>query len=546
MTIKGLTTPSPATNGNGHKPAATATVATAPAIKASALSALVDAVTARTNFASDVGITFDVFRNVDAQLGYRDRLVLADYRRRARRGIAKRIVNAYPKATWSIDARLTEDADATTQTPFEAAVASLFDRLSIWSVLTRADRLAGLGHYSIIVIGAPGKLSTPLPKRLKDVLYLSIYAEDNAPIQSWDNDEASPRYGLPLSYNVNLGAVDLTSTVAVGNRPAARQAEVHWSRVIHVVDDPLENDVYGEPILEAVWNYLDDLVKVVGGGAEAAWKRMDPGVQMDVDPELEIDEGELEALEEQADEYVHGLRRFLQTRGTKMNLLSTTVAGFGPNADAIEQLIAATVGIPQRILFGSERGQLASSQDDENWKERVDERRRTFATPLIRQFVDRLIERGTLPTPKGKADDDVGVSDAGTPVMPTGKYSYIVTWPKFATLGTPKTAELLSKIAGANQAQSQSNGGLLFTADEIRYWLLGLGPRPAEANVPYGKQPTASDPAPAPTPANLARGLVAMTLVGLDKNDERYPDQLSTLLSLVKALGEPTEAVNAG
>jgi len=511
MTIKGRTASTASTNGNGHKPAATATVVTAPAIKASALSALVDALTSRTNFATDVGITFDGLRNVDGQLGYMSPLTIAHYRRRARRGIAKRIVNAYPKATWSIDARLTEDADATTQTPFEAAVASLFDRLSIWSVLTRADRLAGLGHYSIIVIGAPGKLSSPLPKRLNDVLYLSIYAEDNAPIQSWDNDETSPRYGLPLSYNVNLGALDLTSTVFAGNRPASRQAEVHWSRVIHVVDDPLENDVYGEPILEAVWNYLDDLVKVVGGGAEAAWKRMDPGVQMDVDPELEIDEGELEALEAQADEYVHGLRRFLQTRGTKMNLLSTTVAGFGPNASAILQLIAATTGIPQRILLGSERGQLASSQDDENWKERVDERRRTFATPLIRQFVDRLIERGTLPTPKGAAGDDV---------MPTGKYSYIVTWPKFATLGSPKTAELLSKIAGANQAQSQSNGGLLFTADEIRYWLLGLGPRPPEANVAYGKQSTPS--------GDLKAGDTAPT-----SSPPKQPSQ-------------PKEAVNAG
>ena len=65
-------------------------------------------------------------------------------------------------------------------------------------------------------------------------------------------------------------------------------------------------------------------------------------------------------------------------------------------------LIAGTTGIPKRILIGSERGELASTQDETAWNSRVDERRRNYAEPMIlRPFIDRLIDLSVLPEPKG-------------------------------------------------------------------------------------------------------------------------------------------------
>ena len=46
---------------------------------------------------------------------------------------------------------------------------------------------------------------------------------------------------------------------------------VHASRVIHVAEDILDDEVYGIPRLEPLYNYLDDLLKVVGGSAEMFW-----------------------------------------------------------------------------------------------------------------------------------------------------------------------------------------------------------------------------------------------------------------------------------
>ncbi len=64
----------------------------------------------------------------------------------------------------------------------------------------------------------------------------------------------------------------------------------------------------------------------------------------------------------------------------------------------IIQLISATTGIPTRILLGSERGELASSQDERNWLSYIASRQTNFAGPVIlRPFIDRLIEYGALP-----------------------------------------------------------------------------------------------------------------------------------------------------
>ena len=43
---------------------------------------------------------------------------------------------------------------------------------------------------------------------------------------------------------------------------------VHASRVLHVAEDCLDDDVYGIPRLKPVFDRLDDLLKVVGGSAE--------------------------------------------------------------------------------------------------------------------------------------------------------------------------------------------------------------------------------------------------------------------------------------
>ena len=70
--------------------------------------------------------------------------------------------------------------------------------------------------------------------------------------------------------------------------------------------------------------------------------------------------------------------------------------------DVYLKMISAGTGIPLRILTGSERGELASSQDEANWASVIEARRTRYAEPLIlRPLVNRLLWAGALPQAQG-------------------------------------------------------------------------------------------------------------------------------------------------
>jgi hypothetical protein len=53
------------------------------------------------------------------------------------------------------------------------------------------------------------------------------------------------------------------------------------------------------------------------------------------------------------------------------------------------------------VFRGSERGELASSQDDAAWNDRLRFRQNSYITPrVISPFIDRLIQIGVLPEPE--------------------------------------------------------------------------------------------------------------------------------------------------
>lgn len=384
-------------------------------------------------------------RSMNDALGYQERLRYPDFRARYERGgIAERIVEAYPKATWGGEIYFQESPDPNEYTPFEEAADSLFLRLGAWNRLERADILAGLGEYSVLLIGAPGSFESPLQSVSSPdaIRYLTPISQDNAKISEFDKDAQSERYGLPLFYSLTLSR---------GQEPS----RVHWTRIVHIAEGQLENDIYGKPRLRAVWNRLDDLDKILGGGAEATWKRVDPGLQVDINPEIELSPEEEDLLDAELDEYHHGMRRHIRTRGGKISPLAANVAAFASNATSIMEQISGTVGIPKRILIGSERGELSSLQDRDNWTDRVTERRRSFATPTILSLANRFIDIGALPTPAEPAT---------------------VVYPEIEELNSAQKATVAVALTNANQAQFNADGRIILEPDEIRARVFGLGP----------------------------------------------------------------------
>lgn len=430
---------------------------------------VLSAMLGRLGFASKAGFGFRGRRDYWSALGYPELLTPTDYRERYERGgISRRIVRVFPESTWAGGAALVEDQDPEVTTDFEQTFSDLAERLSLWPRLMRADVLSGIGRFGVLVIGAPGDIEGPLPSSLDpdDVLFFQPYSEESVQGIEFEDDHEDPRFGQPLSYQISIGNPEFISG---GTQQIARTQtkKVHWTRTIHFADNLLDNEVYGEPRLRPVWNYLDDLLKIVGGGSEAAWKRADPGLWVDLDKELVLDKEEEESLDDEVQDYLHSLTRVIRTRGANLQLLQSTVAGFGSNVEALEKLIAATIDVPSRILTGSERGELASTQDRRTFADRISARRSAFAEPIIRELANRLVSVGVLNEPG----------------------SLRIVWSDIEELDEREKSEVAGRIATANLRQSQGNQPPIMTADEIRDRILGLKPMgngaapPGEAEV---------------------------------------------------------------
>jgi hypothetical protein len=120
-------------------------------------------------------------------------------------------------------------------------------------------------------------------------------------------DPANERFGLPEEYQLTL------TTDERGGTTVTTQA--HYSHLIHVAEDLDEDESHGTPRQEAVWNYLDDMEKIVGASAEAIWRVADRGIQFDMDPETELKPEDEENLKDEIDEYMHDMKRSLLTQG---------------------------------------------------------------------------------------------------------------------------------------------------------------------------------------------------------------------------------------
>ena len=323
----------------------------------------------------------------------------------SRGGIARRIVHAYPDAVWGNPPEF-EGGTAAWKTAWEALV----EDQNLWSVFHRLDRLSQLGQYAILVVGTDDglDLSRPLREGSRKILYLQPYSDRSALITQWGTDPTQVTFNMPTEYTIypdvaalEAGAGSIVGAGKTSVSPSRGTFKVHHSRVIHVTQDHLESNVFGTPKLWAVWNYLTDLQKVVGGSAESYWLTANRGMHADLDKEIDLEPEDEAALTEEIEEYQHGLRRFIRTRGVKVQSLGTDVANPEGPFQTLITLIAGTTGIPMRILIGSEAGHNASTQDKGAFAEHVEEYRKLVATPnFLWPFLKFVTAMGALPTVK--------------------------------------------------------------------------------------------------------------------------------------------------
>lgn len=353
------------------------------------------AVMQRLSIANLVGRQMFGQRDLYATFGYtRTIRYLEAWQRYRRQDMFARVIDAPVSAIWSNPPKITSTNALWNETWNDLVV-----NHHLYRTLARVDKMAGLGDYAVLLIGMEGSgpnLSDPVtPQPGRKVTFLQPYDYAAAQITRLNTDPTNPRYLKPDLYRVLPMLQEQPKPT--GGWPIT-PFQCHYSRIVHVGENFLTDEIFGSPRSERVWNLMDDLLKVCGGSAEMFWLAANRGMQMDVDKDMDLDDDDESALTQEIDEYMNNLRRFIRTRGVKITNLGSDTPDPTGVFRMLVQLVSGATGIPARILVGSEAGQLASDQDRANWAERIEERRTEYAEPNVLYPVIRAFTNaGILP-----------------------------------------------------------------------------------------------------------------------------------------------------
>jgi hypothetical protein len=355
-----------------------------------------------------------------------------------RNAYAYAVVAQKPKTTWKHEPEIRDraDQDEDTQrepTEFERSITKLDREHDLWHYCHRVDRMAGIGRHGLLVIDYA---DTNGPEDFEDeftgvenangldmVNGYRVYPESMIDDIDWGKP-GSDRWGKPVEYQIDLG----------DDADAGTQDEedttlrVHHSRVVDVPARVLDDDeTRARPRQEPVLNNILDIEKALGSTAELSYRAADYGLNVNLDPEKVDTSGDaLDMMEEDLQDWYHGLQPFLRTTGAEVNRLGGEVKDPTGIVDNNVRAIATQTGIPQRVLEGASLGELASAEkDDEQYLGMIGERQRQYAEPYIaRTIIDHHLEDDVLPDFEGDW--------------------YDIIWPDLSEMSEQEAAEVMA------------------------------------------------------------------------------------------------------
>ena len=395
--------------------------------------------------------------------GYKDDLDFHDlYRLYKRNGVAKALVNRTAAKTWETLPALTLDPDNPEETPVDEEILQKFSKIRFWQKLMETDRRSLVGEYSGVIFQLADNqpFDQPVervPDGISGLVNLIPAWEGQLQISQWNQDATSSRYGEPEVMTYTESSVD-------SSQGKTRSFQVHADRVYIWSQD---RTTFNDSGLEPVYDALTDMVKIRGSSGEGFWKNAKSQPVLQADKEVDFTmlakmlgtdlEGLPEALDNVVADWNKGFDQSLILQGMEAKTLGVSLP---TNPDQFYSIAAREVvaawGIPEKILFGSQTGERASTEDQAAWNRHNMSRRHNYVVPNVMDIIQRLQQFGVLPEANWQLDwDDLtGASDDQR----------------------VSKAKSMSEI-NRNQA---ATGGMVFDDDEIRAEL-DYGPREEDA-----------------------------------------------------------------
>ena len=337
--------------------------------------------------------------------GYPDHVDFdAVYQRYLRNGIAFAGIEQTILKTWQDNPELWENKDVK-ETYGESEIRQKFDDLRLWQKLAEADRRSMVGGYSGLILryADDKRFLEPVgtvPGGLDGLVDIIPAWAGQLTVSSWDTDEMSPTYGEPTMFGFNESAVGDNSDRQAKNR----SFELHPDRVLIWSKD---GTVHNHSILEPGFNNLIDMEKISGAGGEGFWKNAKSAPVMETDADVSIADmakgmgvgvDEMaDKMNEQVEDFNKGFDAMLMLQGMKAKTLGVTLPQPEEFFNVALQGFAASIGIPLKVLVGSQSGERASTEDADEWSRTNMARRTNTARPTIMALVKKLETVRVLP-----------------------------------------------------------------------------------------------------------------------------------------------------
>lgn len=384
----------------------------------------------------------DTLHCIYLDFGYPWQLDFTNYWNMYRRfGIAKNVVELPVDTTWM--STPTIDADE----GFIREIERLDEALSFWVRMKAIDTRQRVGRYAGMFMRVRDGRSPELPIENKlngigSLVQMIPFYEGQLQVLDTESDPRSENYGMPTMYQFNSG------NAGNRNEKVSSSFSIHPDRIVIVSEDADNGGIYGMSALEAPYNSLMDLRKILGGGGEGFYNNSSQNIVFDLKDGASAQSNAelLEKFNENYDEFIRNrFRRAMWTPGMEARTLDSNL--IQPKEFFFNSLydISASSKIPATILIGQQTGRLASSEDSRSFLSTINSRRQNFGTELIRDVLNWCIRYGILPSTR-----------------------YGIVWDDLLALSQNEKLDNADKMASINDKQFKSGGVVPFTGDEIR------------------------------------------------------------------------------
>jgi len=345
------------------------------------------------------GISPDGKRDFNALFGYGEFLDYADYLAMYKRGgIANTVVAKVAKACWR-DMPIIKDGD----NEILKDELNALKKAKFFRAMERADILNRIGNFSVLVIGVADDqdLDKPVGTAQKDSfksMFFNPYSYDGIEIVETDKDPASPRFGLPVLYQ--LQTIDVDGSKRKQTQIISRN--VHYSRIVHLAEGMLDSTIEGTSALQAPWNALTDKEKIRGSSAESYFRnsRQKLALETTEGAKASTNPADKAALKQNVEDFQNGLEDVLRLNNMKANMLQPQIASPRESFDICVEETAGTTGIPVRILTTKAGGNVTGSEDKATWNALVGDRQDQECSIYLLDALGIMNEAGILKLPE--------------------------------------------------------------------------------------------------------------------------------------------------